>query len=125
MNIKAKREQKSIYINRKCLIYMRSIYHLESPTAGTTSLPDGWIAPASISVGVNDFGSTTYGGPCPPSQHTYEFKLYALDLDVGVLTFGGVPATKSTLLSAINGHVLGETTLRGVYGPREVEFLPL
>lgn len=30
--------------------------------------------------GLNDFGRTSYGGPCPPSgTHRYLFKIYALD----------------------------------------------
>jgi phosphatidylethanolamine-binding protein (PEBP) family uncharacterized protein len=33
--------------------------------------------------GLNDWGRTGYGGPCPPrGRHRYFFKLYALDLEL-------------------------------------------
>ncbi len=62
--------------------------------------------------GRSSFGSSDYGGPCPPGgTHRYYFKLYAvdttLDLEPG--------ATKSDVLSAIEGHTLGEATLMGRY----------
>jgi len=63
--------------------------------------------------GVNDFGKTGYGGPCPPpgKPHHYHFKIYALDtlLDLKPST------TKKELLKAISGHVLGEGQLIGTY----------
>ncbi|MGB9634938.1 MAG: YbhB/YbcL family Raf kinase inhibitor-like protein, partial [Candidatus Micrarchaeia archaeon] len=36
--------------------------------------------------GTNDFGSVGYGGPCPPrnSQHTYYFKVYALNTSLTI-----------------------------------------
>ncbi len=63
-------------------------------------------------VGINDFGKQTYGGPCPPSgTHRYFFKLYALDANTGLQP----GATKEDLLSAIEGHVLAEAELMGSY----------
>jgi Raf kinase inhibitor-like YbhB/YbcL family protein len=62
--------------------------------------------------GTNDFGKIGYGGPCPPGgTHRYYFKIYALDtelyLDPGI--------TKSDLLAAMKGHILGEGQLIGRY----------
>ena len=62
--------------------------------------------------GINDFGSKSYGGPCPPSgQHRYYFKLYALDtkmdLDEGI--------DKEELLNAMKGHILEVAELIGLY----------
>ena len=63
--------------------------------------------------GRNGFGDVGYGGPCPPAgnAHSYDFKLYAvgglLDLDAG--------ASKEELLAAIEGRVLAEATLIGIY----------
>jgi Raf kinase inhibitor-like YbhB/YbcL family protein len=53
-----------------------------------------------------------YAGPCPPSgTHRYFFKLYALDtalaLDPG--------ANKEQVLKAMEGHILGQAEVMGVY----------
>lgn len=68
--------------------------------------------PAGAVVGKNDFGENKYGGPCPPSgSHKYIFHLYALD------TVLNIPenSTKTDLLKAMEGHLIAETKLMGVY----------
>ncbi len=63
--------------------------------------------------GINDFGSTSYGGPCPPyGTHRYYFKIYALDTTLGL----NVGATKSQVEAAMSGHILSEAQLMGRYG---------
>jgi len=68
-----------------------------------------------IKQGINDFGKVGYGGPCPPpgSPHRYFFILFALDVPVL-----GIPAgvEKSEFLSAIEGHVLSQDEIVGLYG---------
>jgi len=62
--------------------------------------------------GITVFGTTGYGGPCPPSgTHRYFFKLYALDtlLDLGD------GATKENLIQEMDSHVLAQATLMGKY----------
>jgi Raf kinase inhibitor-like YbhB/YbcL family protein len=81
----------------------------------TTSWGEG-VAPEQTSPtvrqGKNDFGKTGYGGPCPPSgTHRYFFRLFALDTPLEP----GPGATRSTLLKAIDGHVLAEGRLMGKY----------
>lgn len=63
--------------------------------------------------GVNDFGSMGYGGPCPPQggTHHYHFKLYALN---GALKISDT-TTKDAILSAMDGHVVGEASMIGLY----------
>jgi Raf kinase inhibitor-like YbhB/YbcL family protein len=76
---------------------------------GTTSesLPPG------TREGKNDWDRIGYGGPCPPiGQHRYYFKLYALDVTLGDLK----TPTKARVLEAMEGHVLAETELVGLYG---------
>jgi len=59
-----------------------------------------------------DFGTTGYGGPCPPSgSHHYFFYLYALDTILSL----GTEATKRDIETAMEGHVLAKTELVGVY----------
>lgn len=63
--------------------------------------------------GINDFGHTSYGGPCPPSGvHRYYFKVYALDT-VLELPAG---ASKEKLEKAMSDHILGFGILTGRYG---------
>jgi Raf kinase inhibitor-like YbhB/YbcL family protein len=62
--------------------------------------------------GVNTFGATGYGGPCPPSgSHRYLHRVFALDIGLG-LTEG---ATKTEVLEAMKGHVVAEAGLVGIY----------
>ncbi len=62
--------------------------------------------------GSNDFGSTRYGGPCPPSgTHRYFFKLYALDTMLGLKE--GV--LKAEVERAMEGHIVARAELIGLY----------
>lgn len=63
--------------------------------------------------GINDFGRTGYGGPCPPPgpTHRYFFAIYALDTSLGLKP----RSTKQQLLTAMKGHVLTEARLVGTY----------
>ena len=68
--------------------------------------------PAGTRQGLNDWGRTGYGGPCPPiGRHRYFHKLYALDT---VLPDLGKSA-KAALEQAMRGHVLASTELVGTY----------
>jgi Raf kinase inhibitor-like YbhB/YbcL family protein len=72
----------------------------------TATLPPGTLE------GVNDFGHTGYGGPCPPiGRHRYFHKLYALDAVLADLH----KPKKADLEKAMKGHVLGEAQLVGTY----------
>jgi len=62
--------------------------------------------------GITDFGTMNYGGPAPPSgTHRYFFKLYALDTKLGLKE--GIK--KSALEKAMEGHILEEAELVGLY----------
>lgn len=68
--------------------------------------------PAGTLEGLNDWKRTGYGGPCPPiGRHRYFHKLYALDT---VLPDLGRP-TKAQLEKAMQGHILAEAQLVGLY----------
>ena len=64
-------------------------------------------------AGRNDFGKLGYGGPCPPQgkPHRYNFKLYALDT---TLSFEQ-EVTKKELVIAMQGHIIAEARLLGMY----------
>lgn len=63
--------------------------------------------------GVNDFKQVGYGGPCPPpgKPHRYVFKMFALDIVLGL----DPGASKDDVLEAMSGHILAEATLTGIY----------
>jgi Raf kinase inhibitor-like YbhB/YbcL family protein len=72
--------------------------------------------PPGTHEGVNDWGRTGYGGPCPPiGRHRYFHKLYALDTAVSDL----VRPTKAQLWDAIKDHVLAEAQLLGTYEKKQ------
>jgi Raf kinase inhibitor-like YbhB/YbcL family protein len=62
--------------------------------------------------GMNDFGRSGYGGPCPPSgTHRYFFRLYALDTVLDLES----GAKRSKLDEHMVGHVLEYSKLVGLY----------
>ena len=62
--------------------------------------------------GLNSWGRLGYGALCPPSgTHRYYFKLYALDIRLELKA----GARKADLLRAMDGHVLAEARLVGLY----------
>lgn len=77
------------------------------PTTATVDEP-------ALIQGKNSWGKSGYGGPSPPpgKPHRYQFFLYALserlDLEPG--------ATKDELEAAMEGKVLAQAMLEGLYG---------
>jgi len=82
---------------------------------GVGELPEGWNpGDAGAVEGQNDYGEHGYGGPNPPDrEHTYRFRLYALDTSLDL----GRAATKDDLENAMAGHVLDRDLLEGAYAP--------
>jgi Raf kinase inhibitor-like YbhB/YbcL family protein len=87
------------------------VYNLPADARGlpqgvsTADLPTGTL------LGKTSFGRPGYGGPCPPSgQHHYYFRLYALDSQLD-----GQELDKPALLKAMEGHILAQAELMGVY----------
>jgi Raf kinase inhibitor-like YbhB/YbcL family protein len=88
------------------------LYNLPVHISG---LPED-IAPQALPTGtlegLNDWGETGYGGPCPPiGCHRYFHKLYALDVVLPDLR----QPTKETLHRAMEGHVLAHAETIGLY----------
>jgi hypothetical protein len=62
--------------------------------------------------GNNGAGKLGYTGPCPPSgTHHYFFRLYALDARLDA----AAGLSKDKLLQAMEGHVLAQGELMGIY----------
>lgn len=84
--------------------------------AALRELADGLPAQDVLGVGtqgLNDFKKVGYGGPCPPRgpAHRYFFKLYALDVELALPP----RKSKTEVLKAMEGHVLGQAELVGRY----------
>jgi Raf kinase inhibitor-like YbhB/YbcL family protein len=68
--------------------------------------------PVASVEGQNSFGKKGYGGPCPhQGTHRYFLKLYALDVKLD-LPEG---TNKESLERAIEGHILDQAELVGLY----------
>jgi Raf kinase inhibitor-like YbhB/YbcL family protein len=79
----------------------------------TTEIKENSIPTGSIE-GKTDFEEIGYGGPAPPDkEHTYIFKLYALD-DKLTLNEG---ASKTDVEKSMKNHILAEAKLEGKYAP--------
>lgn len=77
----------------------------------TTSLAEGADATTiGAKIGLNDFKSVRYNGPCPPhgALHRYRFWVYAADY-VLPLAEG---ASRADVDAALNGHLLGAGALK-------------
>lgn len=76
--------------------------------ATMTSLHEGATAGH---IGLNDWKRAEWNGPAPPrGRHRYEFKLFALDRELGLMR-----PTRHDVERAMAGHVLAEAKLTGTY----------
>jgi len=80
---------------------------------GDTKYIEEGKLPEEARQGANSGGNTDYYPPCPPEgTHRYFFKIYALDIRLDDLEVG---ADRSRLEQAIDGHVLDQAELIGLY----------
>jgi Raf kinase inhibitor-like YbhB/YbcL family protein len=79
----------------------------------TGEVKEGITPPGAI-TGSNSWPKASYGGPCPPAEHRYFFKLYALDIMLD--TPAGSP--KEILENAMNGHIIAKAELMGRYSKK-------
>ena len=88
------------------------LYNIPPDAGGLAAAMNSNALPAGTREGINDWGRSGYGGPCPPiGQHRYFHKLYALDT---VLPDLGNPK-KSDIEHAMEGHILGQAEFIGTY----------
>ncbi len=80
--------------------------------ADTTDMLEGQYS-REATQGRNDFGNSSYGGPCPPSgaTHRYRFKLYALDSSLSL----SLDSTIQDLEPEIEKHLIEKAELLGTY----------
>ncbi|MDA1334506.1 MAG: YbhB/YbcL family Raf kinase inhibitor-like protein [bacterium] len=77
-----------------------------------TELIEKNSVPGGAVQGLTTFGHNKYGGPCPHGgEHRYFFKLYALDIMLDLPE----TSTKADVEKAMEGHVLDEAVIVGLY----------
>ena len=77
------------------------------------AIPTQAELPNGARQGKTDFGRVGYGGPCPPPgrPHHYQFTVYALDQTLDLKA----GASKRELIRAMEGHILAQDRLTGLY----------
>jgi Raf kinase inhibitor-like YbhB/YbcL family protein len=95
------------------------IYDIPSTATGLPEDVDNSYEPADVpgahqTIGYD--GSTRgYLGPCPGSTHTYEFRVYALD--VATLPGATMATTRAQAVTLILEHDVGDAALSGMFTP--------
>jgi hypothetical protein len=85
--------------------------------ADSSGLPEGASKTEPVAgnakQGVNDFKKVGYSGPCPPAgkQHRYFFKIYALDITLGLPP----GASRKAVEAAMTKHILAQGQFMGTY----------
>jgi Raf kinase inhibitor-like YbhB/YbcL family protein len=88
------------------------LYNLPPQTPGLPAGVADADLPPGTGQGINSWGRSGYGGPCPPiGLHRYFHILYALDVRLPDLA----KPDKNTLLAAMQEHILAHTELVGTY----------
>lgn len=91
------------------------LYDIAPAASGLPEAVQPSALPPGTREGVNDWGRTGYGGPCPPiGRHRYFHKLYALDTVLPDLK----RPNKTALEKAMQGHILAQAALIGTYEKR-------
>ena len=86
--------------------------------ASFTSLPEGASTNPQLvggTEGPNDYGTTNYGGPCPPpgdKPHRYIITLWALNIEKLPL---GEKVTPAMIGFYLNQHKISKATITGLY----------
>ena len=84
----------------------RSVWNID---ADITDLRQGEL-PDNAVVGLNGFGKSGYGSPCPPSgTHRYYFEVYALDARLDL----PAGSARQEVNAAIQDHSLAKASLMG------------
>ncbi len=105
-------------LNDESISFLHSaIWDIPSSLNGLPEAIEAAYAPSNVagSVQCDSWdGQIGYSGPCPPSEHTYQYIIYALDVDVlpGVDNASSV----SQVSTAVQGHVIEQAILTGIYG---------
>lgn len=94
------------------------VYNLPAKATGLAEgagAPDSMFLPGGAQQGRTDFGTASYGGPCPPQgdkPHHYVFTIYALKTKLEV----PADATAAMVGFMINANKIGQASFTALYG---------
>ncbi|NEV62950.1 YbhB/YbcL family Raf kinase inhibitor-like protein [Thiorhodococcus minor] len=89
------------------------LYNIPASCGGLPEAVAAAELPEGAGAGINSWGRTGYGGPCPPiGRHRYFHRLYALDV---CLPAELGETGKDDLLLAMEDHILAHAELVGTY----------
>jgi Raf kinase inhibitor-like YbhB/YbcL family protein len=94
------------------------IYDIPSSATGLPEDVDNQYEPADVPGAHQTLawdGVRGYSGPCPGSTHTYEFRVYALD--VATLPGATMATTRAQAVTLILEHDVGDAALSGMFTP--------
>lgn len=98
---------------------MWDVANVAGTAAGLPAGVDNEFSPADVDGAHQSLGydGVTRGwlGPCPPSAHTYEFVVYAVD--TRPLPDLDATSERDDVKAALEASALGTASLRGVYDP--------
>lgn len=88
------------------------VFNIPSPV---TQIPEnGSISELGAAQGINDAKKNNFYGACPPQGsgvHRYFFRLFALDTKLDL----AIGATKEQVMRAMQGHIVAQAELIGLY----------
>ena len=94
-----------------------TVYNLP---AGARSIgpgtPAAEVLEGGAMQGVNGFGKTGYGGPCPPRGPAHEYRVFVFALNASLALGPGASAVE--VLTAMRGSVIGQGQTSGMYARR-------
>lgn len=95
------------------------IFDIPATATGLPAAVESVYAPSNVAGAHQTTGydrsTRGYLGPCPPSPHTYQLALYALD--VAALPGASPQTTRADAAGAIMSHQLASSTLTGTFTP--------
>ena len=93
-----------------------SVYNISSLITSFGTDENVTLLGSGITEGENYMMTNGYEGPCPPSQHTYKFTIYALKTGMSGIA-AGTALTRSEFQAAYSSFILDSATLQGTYTP--------
>ncbi|MBU0674323.1 MAG: YbhB/YbcL family Raf kinase inhibitor-like protein [Proteobacteria bacterium] len=82
-----------------------------------TSLEQGTDLSLTATEGRTYTGEIGYQGPCPPSEHTYSFTIYALNTDINGSLLISSAVTRSEFVNLFSDKIISSSTITGRFNP--------
>ncbi|MFH1493875.1 MAG: YbhB/YbcL family Raf kinase inhibitor-like protein [Pseudomonadota bacterium] len=91
-----------------------NVFNIRPWVNGVADGASGSFMPAGSEEGINDFGTSGYSGPCPPSTHRYTVKVFALK---NLITSPSSPMTIREFEMAYGTDIIGSAFFDATFTP--------